>query len=493
MLHRLACLVVLACLGVPPVAAATLDLTVTASEPVIVTGTPRLAIDVGGITRYAIYTSGSNSPQLSFSYEVAPGDFDPDGVDVSPVIDLNGGTITDAAGNPVSPLTFTAPDTSNLRVQTYLPSFTSTSNPGAISFIVDKAPVNAAFTYEITSSNGLGSVTGSGTFGSLSHTVSGIDVSGLAAGTLALSVTASLGGASGLPRNAAVTPTPGFTGPLDGVASVASAYSVRRLREGYTGQLLRVRRSSDSAVRDIAATFAGNLDTATLTGFCGSDSCSVSTWYDQSGNGRNAVQPTAASQPRIVDAGVMKNVNQRPAITGDGVDDQMLFPLGPLVNYPASINIVLARTSASERGSWVKLGGLGPASSGIALGIGWPLYFYNFGQTIIGLKEAVTWMQSSATLASSAVVTYTQNAGASTTAMFQNGSALSGSNFSQAPLAPDGTTGYLFGHLYAFGSGEQRWSLNPISEIVLTSSVLSTATRQALESNQGAYYGLPGF
>ena len=33
--------------------AATLNFTLTTSEPVTVTGTPRLAIDVGGVTRYA--------------------------------------------------------------------------------------------------------------------------------------------------------------------------------------------------------------------------------------------------------------------------------------------------------------------------------------------------------------------------------------------------------------------------------------------------------
>ena len=47
------------CLPCTPATAANLDFTVAASEPVVVTGTPRIAIDVGGVTRYATYASPS--------------------------------------------------------------------------------------------------------------------------------------------------------------------------------------------------------------------------------------------------------------------------------------------------------------------------------------------------------------------------------------------------------------------------------------------------
>ena len=43
----------------------------------------------------------------------------------------------------------------------------------------------------------------------------------------------------------------------------------------------------------------------------------VTTWYDQSGNGNNATQSTAGSQPKIVDAGVLVS----DGIEFDGVDD----------------------------------------------------------------------------------------------------------------------------------------------------------------------------
>jgi hypothetical protein len=78
-------------------------------------GTPRIAVDVGGVTRYATYTSGSGTSALTFTYDAVLGDVDLDGVSVSSPIQLNGGTMKDAAGNDAT-LTFTAPNTSNVKV-----------------------------------------------------------------------------------------------------------------------------------------------------------------------------------------------------------------------------------------------------------------------------------------------------------------------------------------------------------------------------------------
>ena len=48
----------------------------------------------------------------------------------------------------------------------------------------------------------------------------------------------------------------------------------------------------------------------------------VETWYDQSGNGNNATQLTAGSQPKIVDAGVLVS----GGIEFDGVDNRLTCP-----------------------------------------------------------------------------------------------------------------------------------------------------------------------
>jgi hypothetical protein len=58
----------------------------------------------------------------------------------------------------------------------------------------------------------------------------------------------------------------------------------------------------------------------------------VETWYDQSGNGNDATQSVAASQPKIVDAGVLVSGDTgEPAFTGDGVDD--ILSLSSSINF----------------------------------------------------------------------------------------------------------------------------------------------------------------
>lgn len=108
---------------------------------------------------------------------------------------------------------------------------------------------------------------------------------------------------------------------LDLYPSAAAAYSLRKLRSDYTGFAIRVRRSSDNAEQDIGFTLTGDLDTTSLTSFCGSGNGFVTTWYDQSGNARNVTQTTAASQPQIVSSGSILNINSKPSIKYDGSND----------------------------------------------------------------------------------------------------------------------------------------------------------------------------
>ena len=73
-----------------------IEVTVTFSETVVVTGMPRLRLNVGGVNRTAAYRSGTGAA-LRFSYPVADGESDADGVS----IEANSltGTIRDGANN----------------------------------------------------------------------------------------------------------------------------------------------------------------------------------------------------------------------------------------------------------------------------------------------------------------------------------------------------------------------------------------------------------
>jgi hypothetical protein len=112
---------------------------------------------------------------------------------------------------------------------------------------------------------------------------------------------------------------------LDNYPNAAAAYSLRLLRTTYTGSAIRVRRASDNTEQNIGFTALGNLDTTALTSFCGSGNGFVTTWYDQSGNGRNATQTTASSQPQIVSSGSIILDNGKPAVRFDGGGDYLNY------------------------------------------------------------------------------------------------------------------------------------------------------------------------
>jgi hypothetical protein len=98
---------------------------------------------------------------------------------------------------------------------------------------------------------------------------------------------------------------------LDVYPSAAAAFSVRLLRTAYSGSAIRVRRSSDNTEQDIGFS-GGNLDTSALTTFVGANNGFVTTFYDQSGNARNATQTTAANQPQIVVSGTVLTQGSKP-------------------------------------------------------------------------------------------------------------------------------------------------------------------------------------
>jgi hypothetical protein len=100
---------------------------------------------------------------------------------------------------------------------------------------------------------------------------------------------------------------------LDTVTGASSAYSLRKLRDSYSGKCIRARRSSDNDEQDIAFDSNGKLATnsliedgaTTFSSWYGSDSVYVVRWYDQSGNGHNASQSTTNRQPLIVTDGIL--------------------------------------------------------------------------------------------------------------------------------------------------------------------------------------------
>jgi len=109
-----------------------------------------------------------------------------------------------------------------------------------------------------------------------------------------------------IPYTAPVLPT----GLLADYPGASAAYSLRNLIDTTTN-VVRVRRSSDNTEQDFTAT---EITDNTLTTFTGANDGFVTNWYDQSGNGNNAVNSTATTQYKIVDSGVVYINNGKPAI-----------------------------------------------------------------------------------------------------------------------------------------------------------------------------------
>lgn len=87
---------------------------------------------------------------------------------------------------------------------------------------------------------------------------------------------------------------------LDIYKDASIAFSLRQLIRGFSGPILTIRRASDSTELDVYFV-NGVVDSQAIIDFCSGTNGYVKTWYDQSGNGKNATAPTTAAQPKIYD------------------------------------------------------------------------------------------------------------------------------------------------------------------------------------------------
>lgn len=259
--------------------------------------------------------------------------------------------------------------------------------------------------------------------------------------------------------------------------SAAAAYSLRRLRTAYTGPAIRVRRSSDNAEQDIGFTAGGDLDTTALLAFVGSGSGFVRTWYDQSGDARHVTQGNAALQPRIVNAGVVETEGARPTVrfvTGANQNlrrtDAALATVLCSANW-AAIAVTRCADTSQSRHVFGNRTGTGFMLRAVSGGASWQPNIV--GAANVTLSTTTTDFQVISTL----VTAGQMSAG-------KNGSALTVGTTGTA-VVPTSNDLIIGGG----NSGSTDWS-GPISELVIIGSALSAADRQALERNQGAYYGI---
>ena len=280
-----------------------------------------------------------------------------------------------------------------------------------------------------------------------------------------------------------------FKGVLDLIFAIASvAYGLRRLSRFWTGAAIRVMRTSDDAELDIGF-IREDLDVVTLLAFVGLANGEIVIWYDQSGNGRHAVSPTAASRPRIVVNGVLQTQNGKPEIRFDGVDDY-LAAASPLIDTTHSLFILFTPTIENEFGTvfgqW-KSGengrfyvianqvSVGPISAG-RLNVANTSSTGGGGSGGSAIDVAIS---NTPTL-----ITSISTTGSEQWKLFKNGAEWDSATISRVYTGVNSAIGSLngTGSLFPFDG--------TVSELISFPSVLSTTNRQPLERNQGKYYSI---
>ena len=260
----------------------------------------------------------------------------------------------------------------------------------------------------------------------------------------------------------------GATGPLDLVSGASAAYSTRALSRGWVaGDVVEVRRSSDSTTQDFTA---GQIANGDMAAFCGVGDGFISTWYDQSGNANDATQSTTTSQPKIVDAGVLITEGGLPAFYVDGVDDrlELTSAITNVGDFYVGYVSVIEETSGLQAI-------LGANTNTNYLRVSdrrWQLY----SGTGAGNTGTIAW---SAPFNSRYLMSFNRS-GSSVTAQLDGLAAGNGTN------AADITT---FTKLFLrSNSTSQLWKGN-VQELIIYKSDQS-ANREAIETNINDYFGI---
>jgi hypothetical protein len=188
----------------------------------------------------------------------------------------------------------------------------------------------------------------------------------------------------------------------------------------------------------------------------------VETWYDQSGNGRDAVQATAGSQPKIVDAGSLVTGG---GIAFDGSDDQLDFTALNATDLAIFSVVKFDSVSGQER----ILGEDSTNGEGFGIGSATTGFFRANGGSSSGPAL-------NATVSTSGDFLYSANRASNTLGFFTNGVASATATNSDA-----------------FKANSIGGSTNPIDgnlkEIIIYSSD-QTSKRTTLEANIAAEYGI---
>jgi hypothetical protein len=254
---------------------------------------------------------------------------------------------------------------------------------------------------------------------------------------------------------------------LDIYGSAAAAYSLRKLRTTYSGSAIRVRRT-DLAESDIGFTSTGALDTTSLLAFTGTgalDNGFITTWYDQSGNGRNALQSTAIRQPQLVSAGAVLLQGGKPTIAHVGTTDLKITTFLDMGTTYAMLGVI--KFNAYNREFIGKSGN-------------WSYAIYNTNTTSFDTEARQTVARPSLSLGLDYMLFETYRNGTTTINAYKNTNGATANygannNFDFKSLSGEELDAYNF--------------VGNMSEVVIYTSNQSS-NRTGIESNINSYYAI---
>ena len=263
---------------------------------------------------------------------------------------------------------------------------------------------------------------------------------------------------------------------LDDQPNAAAAYSVRALSSSYTGPLVEIR-DANGNTQDIYATYNGDLDENAINDFCTGSTCTISTWYDQSGNSNNAAQGTALNQPTIYTGGQLVKEGGRLALDFDGSNDSLTSSTPPFTGTTNRTSFTVSKgvtatssqiiygitDNAGQTGAYWQL------TSETQLRVSGRIAFNNSAQTIHSLGTLIfdgTTVDDANFYLNGTITTQ----GTSTGATINTGSHSWG-------IGRNGTTGT------DYYEGKQQ-------ELIFYASAKSSTDRTSIEENINRYYNI---
>ena len=281
---------------------------------------------------------------------------------------------------------------------------------------------------------------------------------------------------------------------LDEAPDAVGAYGLRKLRTNYTGDAVRVRRTSDNNEKDIGFLANGDLDIDDLEDFIGVSDGRVVTLYDQSGNNFDFVQATAGKQLRIAESGIVNTINGRPFIERVSITDSLeivssagLDMVRNVFDFRVYIVAREAETNSPTRQLFFANTNSSSAAARFAVEVnrtnnrwalgGRRLDSNSFQSIVHGTNHDTLWHQITA------IANYT-----SATATIR----MDGSGSVQSFQTAGNTSNTASSHIATSAdSGDTFPMASNFSEIICyADTVHSSSVRDFIESNQMFYYGL---